>query len=145
MLTKLYSDGASKPIIIKTVDGNDLSQKGAFPSDKRITFTVKAPRRLGASAVVLRINHDSEPDKDIPLEFTETSGGWDIYTTSVFPGEGCDYYEGLFYYEFLFLRGVDTLFTSTTNNVDFELAQKSESRFRLLIYDKSFSTPDLPT
>lgn len=142
MLTKLYSDGISKPIIIKTVDGKDVSSRGAFPSDKKITFTVKVPRRLGASAVVLRINQDSEADKDIPLVFTETNEGWDAYTTDIFPGESCEYYEGLFYYEFLFLRGIDTLFTSATNNVDFELVAKSETRFRLLIYDKSFHTPE---
>ncbi len=142
MLTKLYSDGDVMPVIIKTVDGKNVSSRGAFPSDKKITFTVKAPRRLGASAVVLRIKHDLEEFiRDIPLSFLETGEGMDVYTADIFPGEGCDEYEGLFYYEFLFLRGTDTLFTDTTNNVDFELSSHSGRRFRLLIYDKKFDTP----
>ncbi len=142
MLTKLYSDGIAKPVITKTVDGEDASVKNAFPSDKRIVFTVKAPRRLGASAVVLRMNRDGGVDIDLPLTFSETSGGWDVYTAELFFGEGGEDCEGLFFYEFLFLRGVDTLFTKTCNNVDFELVSSSEGRFRLLIYDKNFSTPE---
>ena len=143
MLTKLCTDSLAKPIITKTVDGRDVSAKSAFPSDKRIIFTVKAPRRLGASAVVLRVNHDGEPDMDLPLRFVETSLGWDVYTTELFLGEDCgDDYEGLFFYEFLFLRGADTLFTKTKNNVDFELVLSSQGRFRLLIHDKKYTTPE---
>lgn len=143
MLTKLCSEGISSPIITKTVDGADVSEKCAFPSDKKIIFTVRAPRRLGASAVVLRINRDGEGDRDIPLRFENTDEGWDTYTTELFPAEGCeDGYEGLFYYEFLFLRGLDTLFTNTYNNVDFELSGASGGRFRLLISDRRFSTPE---
>lgn len=143
MLTKICSEGISSPIITKTVDGRDVSEKSAFPSDKRIIFTVKAPRHLGASAVVMRINCDGECDRDIPLRFEDTSEGWDTYTAELFPADGCeDGYEGLFYYEFLFLRGTDTLFTDTYNNVDFELSGKSGGRFRLLISDKGFSTPE---
>ncbi len=142
MLTKISSEGIPAPIITKTVNGIDVSCKNAFSSDEKIIFTVRAPRRLGASAVVLRINRDGEGDRDIPLSFEDTAEGWDTYKTELFLAEGCEEgYEGLFYYEFLFLRGYDTLFTNTYNNVDFELALSSGGRFRLLISEKSFSTP----
>ena len=39
MLTKIQSDN-TKPVIIKTVDGEDVSRRSAFPSDKEIIFTV---------------------------------------------------------------------------------------------------------
>ena len=143
MLTKICTDGIIKPIIEKIVDGENCSDRGAFPSDKKITFRVSVPRRLGASAVVLRINRDYEVSRDISLSFEDTVEGWDIYLADFFPAEAVEgYYEGLFYYEFLFLRGADTLFTSATNNVDFELEGESGAKFRLLIFDKDFTTPD---
>lgn len=140
---KLCSERITSPIITKESGGKDCSLKNAFSSDEKIIFSVKVPRRLGASAVVLRINRDGESDRDIPLSFTNTAEGWDTYRTELFLAEGCECgYEGLFYYEFLFLRGLDTLFTNTYNNVDFELSPSSGGRFRLLIFDKSFSTPE---
>ena len=73
MLIKSEMNAAEKPIIIKYVDGVDRSRKAAFPSDKDIVFTVKTPRKLGAAAVVLRVNKDGEalakPGKSIcPLK-----------------------------------------------------------------------------
>ncbi len=138
MLIRSDFNTAEMPIIIKYVDGVDRSYKAAFPSDKEITFTVKVPRKLGAAAVVLRINRDGEPYRDVSLEYVNMSEGWDVYSTHLAPIES----EGLFFYEFLFLRGWDTLFTSTHNNVDFELVKESSQKFRMLIYDKSFSTPE---
>ena len=143
MLIRSDLHTAEKPIIIKYVDGVDRSFKSAFPSGKKITFTVKVPRRLGASAVVLRINRDGAPSRDIPLEYIELSEGWDVYSLDFTPDEsGAEDFEALFYYEFLFLRGFDTLFTTSHNNVDFELSKESDEKFRMLIYNKSFSTPE---
>ena len=122
MLIRSELNTAETPIIIKYIDGVDRSEKAAFPSDKDIVFTVKAPRKLGAAAVVLRVNRDGEDYRDIPLEYVEMSGGWDIYSTCFSPREcGVEGNTELFFYEFLFLRGWDTLFTDTLNNVDFEL------------------------
>ena len=130
------------PNIRKSVNGVDASFQGAFAVGDNISFTVEAPRRLGASAVVLRICKDGEGDKDIPLTFTDTDGGVDIYTTTLDTKALCGYAEdGLFFYEFLFVRGVDTLFTSTYNQVDFTLERHSDGRFALVIYEKGFTTP----
>ena len=48
---------------------------------------------------------------------------------------------GLFYYEFLFVRGVDTLFTNSKNNVDFSLSGHPANRFLLLIHSANFEPP----
>ena len=40
------------------------------------------------------------------------------------------------------MRGADTLFSDSVNNVDFTLSPTTASRFRLLIHDADFVTPD---
>ncbi len=129
--------------IHKSIGGRDVSALGAFPCGEEISFTVRLSRRFGASAVVLRITPDGGSDRDIPLAFLGYEGSVDSYTCTISTGELCGEAEsGLFFYELLFLRGVDTLFTSSVNNVDFTLSEHSENRFRLLVYAKEFRTPD---
>ncbi len=140
MLTKISV--SAMPNIKKSVNGVDASSQGAFAVGDNICFTVEVPRRLGASAVVLRICKDGEKDIDHPLTFTDTLEGTDVYSITVDTKELCGYSEdGLFFYEFLFIRGIDTLFTSTYNQVDFTLERHSENRFALIVYEKSFHTP----
>jgi glycosidase len=142
MLTKISEYDREIPIIKKTVKGENVSHRGAFPFGSIIDITVEAPRKLGASAVVLRICRDGEEDTDIPLIFKSTSEGIDIYTLELDTKKICkNLDEGLFYYEFLFLRGFDTLFTDTYNNVDFSLSERSANRFLLLIHETDFHTP----
>ena len=131
-----------QPMIRKTVNGKDASARGAFAVGEIISFTVEVPRELGASAVVLRICRDWGEDRDFPLSFLKTELGTDSYelsldTSSLCGEDGC----GLFFYEFLFLRGVNTLFTTTQNQVDFTLTTHSDRRFALTVYDRDFSTP----
>ncbi len=131
------------PKITKTVNGTDASEKGAFAVGDDICFTVDVPRLLGASAVVLRICKDKEGDVDYPLTFTDTAEGIDKYSVTINTKDICGYAEdGLFFYEFLFLRGLDTLFTSTCNQVDFTLEKHSDKRFVLLVYRGDFETPN---
>ncbi len=142
MLTKISEYDREMPVIKKIVDGENLSHRGAFPFGSILNIVVEAPRKLGASAVVLRICRDGEADMDMPLSFTSTSEGIDIYTLELDTKKLCnDFEEGLFYYEFIFLRGFDTLFTDTYNNVDFSLAERSAGRFLLLIHEQDFETP----
>ena len=130
------------PRITKYVNGEDASVKGAFSLNTRLEINVECPRRLGASAVVLRINKDGEGTKDYALEYVSTIKGTDTYSIELFLDEEmCGDDSGLFYYEFLFLRGYETLFTSSVNNVDFTLEQYSADKFRLLVYSSEYTTP----
>ena len=143
MLTRLSVAGDSTPRITKTVNGKDASSRGAFPYGSIIEFTVSAPRSLGSSAVVLRIARDGEDYRDLPLSYARTVRGVDEYSLSLDTAELCGGAgEGLFYYELLFLRGVDTLFTDTYNFVDFTLERHSGGRFILLIHKADFDTPE---
>ncbi len=143
MLTRLPLSAESMPRITKTVKGKDVSARGAFPCATRIEFTAYTPRSLGASAVVLRVAEDGGEERDIPLSFVCTEGGVDTYRATLDTAELCSAKEnGLFYYEFLFLRGADTLFTNTYNFVDFSLEKHSAGRFLLLVHTSDFSTPE---
>ena len=131
------------PRIEKRVCGEDVSQRGAFPLDTNIGFSVFVPRRLGAASVVLRLWRDGEDYTDHPLTYDGMVGGEDKYSLSLLlSGELCDGEDALFYYKLLFLRGLDTLFTCSHNNVDFSLGDENGAAFRLLVYRKDFKVPE---
>ena len=128
--------------IEKHCNGEDVSLLGAFEKGTVIEFCATVPRRMGIGAVVMRICPDGEEAKDMPFAFLERRGSCDLYTLSLSTSSLCGKMpHGLFYYEFLFLRGFDTLFSDSVNNVDFTLADHSASHFRLLICTKGFCTP----
>ena len=131
------------PRIRRTVGGCDMTARGAFSAADTLTFTVKVPRALGAGAVVLRIAADGAGDRDMPLAFAGTADGLDTYRLSLSLRALCaPEGHGLFYYEFLFLRGAETLFTDTAeDNVSYTLATHSKGRFRLLVSRAGFETP----
>ncbi len=162
MLPKFHSDSdlsASALTIKKYVRGTDASNLGAFSFGTRIDISLSVPRALGSRAAVLRLYPDDLPCElpcgehplvnagdpayqDLPLVFKNTDGGVDEYTLTLDTATLCgDRHWGLYYYEFLFLRGLDTLFTNSLNNVDFTLSGESASKFRLLIYEENFDTP----
>ena len=128
--------------IKKMLRGRDVSHRSAFEYGSSLEIRVEAPRVLGASAAVLRIlSDDTGVERDIPLEFFDSSLGYDVYRTTLDVAELCkNEKSGLFYYEFLFLRGAKTLFTDSINNVDFELCEHSANKFRLLVYEKGFES-----
>ena len=131
------------PLIKKRVAGEDATARGAFFCRDTVAFEVNAPRALGAAGVVLRIARDGERDVDYPLIFSDSCGGNDTYKLTLSLAKLCHPRdEGLFYYEFLFLRGRDTLFTDTRDNVTYTLASHSSGRFRLLVSEDGFVTPN---
>ena len=124
------------PEIKKYVGGRDVSDRGAFPAGERLRIEVKSPRSLGDAGVVLRIHRDGEPENDIPLAFVKTEKGTDTYSVELQPSKG------LYYWELLFVRGSDTLFTDSVNNRDFIFSDHSRGQFRMLIYEDRSGAPD---
>ncbi len=122
--------------------GENVSRRGAFAWGDEIELCVTVPRRFGCAAVVLRIAADGGESRDLPLTFVKREGADDLYTYTLCTKTLCENaHGGLFYYEFLFLRGMDTVFTDSENNVDFTLCPYSGGKFRLLVYEKDFHTP----
>lgn len=132
----------TQPIIEKYIDGENVSKLGAFSSDKALKFLLKVPRRLGSAAPILRIQNDGEEDADTVLDFVSTDGRYDTYKTELDFDKLTDGSDGLFYYTFVFPYGTGAYFTTPINNVDFELTDTDEGRFRLLVYKKGTTTPE---
>ena len=124
------------PEIKKYVGGKDVSDRGAFLAGKKLKIEVLVPRRLGDAGVALRIHRDGEPESDLPLSFVGTERGIDTYLAEL------ELSKGLYYWELLFVRGRDTLFTNSINNFDFTLSDHSEGKFRMLIYEDRSGAPD---
>ncbi len=125
-------------------EGQDFSRLGAFPCGTVLRLRVVCPRVLGVSAVVLRLCRDGEPETDTPFSYiaSEYETGTDcselILDTAALCG-GAD--SGLFYYRLLLVRGADTLFTDSINNVDFRLVSHGGCPFRLLVYSEADPVP----
>ncbi len=144
MLSKQYTklDAAALPKITKLCNGKDTTPMGAYPRGVTLSFRVDVPRVLGAAAVVLRIAKDGCEPRDLPLAFLASEGDDDRYSVELSTSELCDEDGELFFYEFLFLRGLQTLFTDSIDNLHFELSEQSANRFRLLIHRADFHTPE---
>ncbi len=143
MLAKLFSelDRGSAPRITRICQGKDTTARGAYPYGTHLTLRVEVPRALGASAVVLRLSRDGGEERDLPLEFRSADEGVDTYAVEFCTEELCASDGDLFFYELLFLRGFETLFTDSVDNVEFLLSPHSANRFRLFIYSADFETP----
>ncbi len=127
----------------KWADGKASDRAGAFPLGTRLRFLARVPRRMGVGAVVLRISPDGGEARDLPFSFLRTAAGEDEYALELDTGALCPSPLGcLFFYELLFLRGWDTLFTDSIDNVSFSLSTESGTRFRLLIHEAEFRTPE---
>ena len=143
-------EGKALPIITQKADGRDVTDRRAFPAGTVLELCAEIPRRLGISTVVLRLWRDGGAYTDYPFSFVSVSehDAVDSYaltlplTPDSLPagGEGED---GLFYYRFLFLRAWNTLFSSTTNQLDLILSEQETGTtpYRLLVTEREFDTP----
>ncbi len=145
-------DFPALPIIKKSYNGKDASFRGAFPYGAFIGHSVTIPRDSGIAAVVMRIWRDvrAESDRgadgaprDLPFKYVRPDGAGDVYSLTLDTGELLgDGESGLFYYEYIFVRGGDTLFSSSTDNVHYEFSRESARKFRLLVYEKGLRVPN---
>ena len=144
MLIKLHDniEKNAPPHLWWEVDGHKTATPGAQPKGAVLKLCLELPRVWGAAAVVCRISPDGGEYRDIPMALVKTQNGIDFYTLSLNTATLCGGAEyGLFYYELLLVRGWDTLFSHTPNNVDLTFARESGSHFRLLVYKKELSAP----
>ncbi len=144
MLPKLQeqTEQALQPTLRRLIGEQDMTAFGAFAWGTVLTLQAEVPRAFGAAAVVLRFSPDGGEATDIPFVFSSTDFVTDIYTTVLDTAALCGRDGGLFYYELLFVRGGDTRFSDSTDNVHFTLSAESAVKFRLLIHAPEFHTPD---
>lgn len=143
MLPKLHEqlESGREVTLRRTVGGEDRTLFGAFARGEVITLCAEVPRTFGAEAVVLRFAPDGEETRDIPFSFAATDFLTDRYETVLDTAALCDGTGGLFWYELLLVRGADTLFSDSTDNVHFTLSPHNGTRFRLLVYAPEFHPP----
>ena len=129
--------------IHKYCNGEDVTRKSAFAYGDVLEVFVHVPHTLDVQGVVLRGNTDGCGDEDVALaEFAKTDADT-IYSCTLNTCRLCrGQSSGLFYYELLFLKELDTRFTESINNVDFYLSRSSGARFRLLIFENDYKTPE---
>ncbi len=125
----------------------DFSRLGALPCDEKaekLKFTVTLPRRAGACGASLYIKQDGGEYISIPLGLCACDYVTDSFVCELSPQElpgslGI----GLYYYYFELNFGSISLYTKSTNNADFELCgENAPHAFKLLVYDKDFTTPE---
>lgn len=119
----------------RLINGRE-TRLGAFPEGSTVTLSLTVSRRLGASGAVIRFNRDGEESRDIPFSYVSMEGGNDVYETEISEGLG------LCFFEILLLRGYETLFISSVNNLDFELSEHSGTPFHLLFHASDMHVPD---
>ncbi|MBQ3528542.1 MAG: glycoside hydrolase family 13 protein [Clostridia bacterium] len=137
MLLKLHDELTANAEITleKFIGTENASLRGAFSQSEKLTFRATCPRVMGVRDVALRIRRDGGDGWDISFDVKEF-GVFEL--TLDLAGLG----EGLYWYSLVFLRGRETLFTDSIDNVHFRLLTKEGASFRLLVYENSFTTPE---
>ena len=131
------------PVLKKRVRGKDVSDKNAFPHSDTVELALHIPRALGARGAVLRLHTDGEGYRDLPFAFSGLHGAWEHYALTLVLGAFTPQTGGFFEYEVLFLRGADTLFSHTEDQVHMTTSPVSvtDGRFFLTVYASDLATP----
>ncbi len=128
--------------IVKTVNGKDCSERGAFCISDTLKIVMSIPRSMELVDPSMVICRDGQRDVTILPFYEGLKGDNDVFTFTLDLEKMCDHEDdGLFYYEFRFAQNYKTLYTSSINNVDFHLSDRPARRFLLLVYEKDFETP----
>ena len=146
------------PLAVNKIScGRDATLRGAFSRSEKPLLSLELPRTIGCICPVMRISRDAmapgeekaEPFRaDIPFAYSKTEYGcaapYDVYTLTLDADLLCgNTGSGLFYWEIIFMRGLDTLFSDTVDNVHFTLSRTNGHPFRLLIYEDGYAVPDV--
>lgn len=127
---------AHSEITIKKISGEEnASLRGAFSEAEKVKWILNIPREFGVRAVLMRLMRDGGQNKEIELE-------WNNDNTYSIEIDMSELGVGLYFYSFVLLRGADTLFTNTTDNVHFECTRKIGRSFMLSVYDRNYCTPE---
>ena len=133
---------ANGVVFKKYCNGEDVTRKSAFACGAVLELYLDVPAALGAKGAVLRGNSDGYGDVDVEMSVHQKTDTVTTYTCTLDTRALCrGEKSGLYYYEFLLLKGFDTMFTESINNVDFFLSRASGARFRMLIFDCDYTVP----
>ena len=130
--------------IKKTAKGKDASRRGAFASNERLNIGLEITRKFGITKVFLCVENDNDgaySEIEIPVE--DVSGSTDFYAATLDFKELCPEGDGLFFWKIRLQVGNRCFYSHSINNVDYCFSDLDSTKpFRLLVYNKAFSTPD---
>ena len=129
------------PVLEKRTRGGVFSDKNAFSRAETLHLTLRVPRAMGVTGVLLRLCADGGADTDRPFCFRASDKGWDRYCLTLALSEISPETGGLFFYELILLRGGSALFSDSADNATFTLSGCAGRRFRLLVCEEGFTTP----
>ena len=146
MLPHLIAIGEIKNYINikKSAKGKDASRRGAFSCDERLKLELEISRKLGVTKAYLCLDDDNEANQcEIEIPFENLEAGRDFYSTILDFNKLCPDGDGLFFWKIKLFVGGRVFYSHSINNVDYCFSDLASSKpFRLLVYNKDFSTPD---
>ena len=146
MLPHLIDTGEIKKYINikKSAKGKCAFGRGAFSSDEKLKLEIEIKRKLGITKVFLCLDDDNEQTHtETELHVEDISEGVDYYSALLDFKKLCPENNGLFFWKIKLCAGNRSFYSHSINNVDYCFSDLDSSKpFRLLVYDKNFSTPD---
>lgn len=141
----ISSDDIKKYINIKkSAKGKDAFGRGAFAANESLKIELEISRNLGVTRAVLCLYDDSDGscrEKIIP--FSDMTGNIDTYSITLDFEKLCPEGDGLFFWKIKLFVGERCFYSHSINNADYCFSDLDSSKsFRLLVYNKDFSTPD---
>ncbi len=130
--------------INKSVKGKCTLRQGAFAGDEKLEIGLEITRRLGVTRVLLCLCDDNEGSYcETELCVENTSLSVDYYSATLDFNKLCPDGDGLFFWKIKLFAGSRTFYSHSINNVDYCFSDLDSTKpFRLLVYNKNFSTPD---
>ena len=130
--------------IKKTAKGKCASRRGAFAGNEKLRVELEISRKLGITKVYLCLENDNNATySETEIPFENTLAGVDFYSVTLDFEKMCTDGDGLFFWKIKLLVGSRCFFSHSVNNVDYCFSDLNSSKaFRLLVYNKDFSTPE---
>ncbi|MBQ7400293.1 MAG: glycoside hydrolase family 13 protein [Clostridia bacterium] len=130
--------------IKKTAKGKCASRRGAFAGNEKLRIELEISRKLGITKAYLCLENDNNATySETEIPFENTLAGVDFYSITLDFEKMCTDGDGLFFWKIKLLVGSRCFFSHSINNVDYCFSDLDSSKaFRLLVYNKDFSTPE---
>ena len=127
----------------KYKNNKNISTRAAFSENEKVEVVLCVPRIIGVIEAVLCVEIDGEGQKEIPFTFRDLKNAVDEYFlildfASLFPNGS-----GLMFWKAKLVSSDCVYYTESINNVDFKMTtEENSAKFRILVHDKSFATPE---
>ena len=130
--------------IKKSAKGKNAFGRGAFSCSEKLKLELEISRKFGVTKVYLCLDDDNTGEyREIEMPIEEIACSNDYYSYTLDFGKLCPDGDGLFFWKIKLCTGYKCYYSHSINNVDYCFSDLDSAKpFRLLVYNKDFSTPD---